>query len=441
MILLSHPTGNAAVRHAALGLHRAGLLGEFWTGLHLPIPNWANRWLPNGLSQDLQRRSFPEELRKKIRSHPWREATRLLAGRFGLGGLTHPNGGSCSLDAVHHSLDRQVARRLSESRFTGVYAYEQGAEHAFRTAREFNQLAIYEQTTGHWKSLQRVLDQEAQEQPEWAATLGARPEASALTERLDAELGLAHVVIVPTTFIKRTLEQSSVMRARVAVIPHGISPPVPSGALPERSPFHEHGRLRVLYVGALSQRKGIRYLFDAMTALGGSAELTLASRRANSGCAALDQHVSRCRQVAVHCQADVMRQMLRHDVLVCPSLFDPTSPEIALALAVGLPVIATPHTSGPDYITDGVEGFIVPVRSATALAEKLTLLHEQPDRLAEMGRAGKVRAADTPWQRYEQTVATRVNEGMALAGHGTSASFSPPLPIPPLPGVFPRERA
>jgi len=31
MILFSHPTGNANVRHAALGLNRAGLLGEFWT--------------------------------------------------------------------------------------------------------------------------------------------------------------------------------------------------------------------------------------------------------------------------------------------------------------------------------------------------------------------------------------------------------------------------
>jgi hypothetical protein len=50
----------------------------------------------------------------------------------------------------------------------------------------------------------------------------------ALTERSDTELGLAQVVIVPTTFIKRTLEQSAVMRARVAVIPHGIVPPLRS---------------------------------------------------------------------------------------------------------------------------------------------------------------------------------------------------------------------
>lgn len=440
MILLTHPTGHASVRHAALGLHRAGLLGEFWTGLNLPIPAWANRWLPAGLSQDLQRRSFPEELRRKIRSHPWREASRLLAGRLGLGTLTQPMNGACSLAAVSQALDRHVSRRLGESRFTGVYAFEQGAEVSFRAARELNQLAIYEQVTGHWKGWQRLFDEEAQVHPDWAATLGIRPELQALTERSDTELGLAHVVIVPTTFIKRTLEQSAVMRARVAVIPHGIAPPASVGNGGERTFLTDSGKLRVLYVGALSQRKGIRYLFDAVAALGGAVELTVASRRPAISCPALDQQLKQCRQVAVHSPADVLRQMQRHDVLVCPSLFDPTSAEIPLALSAGLPVIATPHTSGPDHLTDGVEGFIVPIRSAEAIAGRLALLRENPERLQAMSQAARARAVDTPWQRYEQTVATRVNEAMALAGHGTSSSFSPSLPTPQLPGVFPRER-
>lgn len=440
MILLTHPTGHASVRHAALGLHRAGLLGEFWTGLNLPIPAWANRWLPAGLSQDLQRRSFPEELRRKIRSHPWREASRLLAGRLGLGTLTQPMNGACSLDAVSQALDRHVSRRLGESRFTGVYAFEHGAEVSFRAAREFNQLAIYEQVTGHWKEWQRLFDEEADAHPDWAATLGARPELQALTERSDTELGLAQVVIVPTTFIKRTLEQSAVMRARVAVIPHGIVPSASITTLGERTPLTESGKLRVLYVGSLSQRKGIRYLFDAVNSLGGAVELTVASRRPAISCPALDQQLKQCRHVAVHSPADVLRQMQRHDVLVCPSLFDPTSAEIPLALSAGLPVIATPHTSGPDHLTDGVEGFIVPIRSADAIAGRLAMLRENPDRLRAMSRAARTRAADTPWLRYEQTVATRVNEAMALAGHGTSSSFSPSLPTPQLPGVFPRER-
>jgi starch synthase len=256
MILLTHPTGHASVRHAALGLHRAGLLGEFWTGLNLPIPAWANRWLPAGLSQDLQRRSFPEELRRKIRSHPWREASRLLAGRLGLGTLTQPMNGACSLDAVSQALDRHVSRRLGESRFTGVYAFEHGAEVSFRAARELNQLAIYEQVTGHWKEWQRLFDEEADAHPDWAATLGARPELQALTERSDTELGLAQVVIVPTTFIKRTLEQSAVMRARVAVIPHGIVPSASITTLGERTPLTESGKLRVLYVGVSLAAQG-----------------------------------------------------------------------------------------------------------------------------------------------------------------------------------------
>ena len=35
----------------------------------------------------------------------------------------------------------------------------------------------------------------------------------------------------------------------------------------------------------------------------------------------------------------------------------------------GLVVITTPHTGGPDVIADGVDGFLVPIRSAEAIEE------------------------------------------------------------------------
>jgi len=436
MILLTHPTGNANVRHAALGLHRAGLLGEFWTGIHLPAPAWVHRLLPDRLGDFLQRRSFPEELRHKIHTQPWREATRLLAKRLGLGPLTASSGGVCSLNAVSHALDRQVSRRLGEARFTGVYAYENGAELAFRSARDLNQLAIYERCSGHWRAARAIFEEEATRQPEWAPTLTAPIEATGMNERSDTELSLANVVIVPNTFIKRTLEQSAVMRARVAVVPHGVTE---HGALAPFSPRRRNGeRLQVLFVGPFTQRKGLSYLFEALRGLERAVELTVIGRLPAQSCAALERNLAAVRRVDVSTKADLARQMQRFDVLVCPSLFDASSLELSLALAVGLPVIATTHTAAPDLITDNVEGCVIPIRSSAAIAERLLSLHREPDRLAEMSRACHRRAEECSWQRYETTVATRVADAMALSGHGTSASFSQPVAAPQLPGVFPR---
>jgi hypothetical protein len=51
MILFSHPMGNANVRHAALGLHRAGLLGEFWTCVHYRETPFLRRVVPGALAR------------------------------------------------------------------------------------------------------------------------------------------------------------------------------------------------------------------------------------------------------------------------------------------------------------------------------------------------------------------------------------------------------
>ena len=63
-----------------------------------------------------------------------------------------------------------------------------------------------------------------------------------------------------------------------------------------------------------------------------------------------------------------------HDVFVFPSLFEGFGLVLLEAMAMGLPMITTAHTAGPDLLEDGKEGFIVPIRSAEAIAEKLTWL-------------------------------------------------------------------
>ncbi|HEY9654884.1 MAG TPA: glycosyltransferase [Crinalium sp.] len=59
------------------------------------------------------------------------------------------------------------------------------------------------------------------------------------------------------------------------------------------------------------------------------------------------------------------------------------------AMAMGLPVVSTRHGGIPELVEDGISGFLVPERDAEALAEKLRLLIEQPDRWVAMGQAGR----------------------------------------------------
>lgn len=64
------------------------------------------------------------------------------------------------------------------------------------------------------------------------------------------------------------------------------------------------------------------------------------------------------------------------------------------AMAMGLPVISTPHGGIPELIEDGISGFLVPERDADAIAEKLSYLIEHPEVWPQMGQVGRAQVEE-----------------------------------------------
>jgi glycosyltransferase involved in cell wall biosynthesis len=410
MILFTHPTGNANVRHAALGLRRAGLLGEFWTCLDYRGAGGLGRLLPRGLVSQLQRRTYPAELKSCIRTRPAREMARLLASRLNLPRLVRHETGMFSVDAVYHALDRAVAARLRRGDFQGVYAYEDGAEQAFRAAAARGLKKLYDQPIGHWRAARTLLLEEAALEPAWAATLIGNDDSEEKTARKDAELGLADVVFAASSFTRRTLEASGTLKAPVVVIPYG-APARPASVVPP-APRAPGEKLRVLFVGGLSQRKGLSYLFAAARTLAGAIELTVIGAKPPVECAVLDRELAGVRWIPSCPHAGILAEMAAHDVFVFPSLFEGFGLVLLEAMAMGLPIVTTPHTAGPDLIADGVEGYIVPIRSAAAIVERLERLRREPELRQAMGARARARAAEFTWESYERRLAAGVRAAL-----------------------------
>ena len=407
MILFSHPTGNANVRHAALGLNRAGLLGEFWTCINHQPEGTLERLLPAGLKQQLARRSFPPELQPRLHAYPFLEYGRLLSGRAGLGYLSRHEKGPLSVDAVYRSLDRRVRRRLrSMTHFSGVYAYEDGAADTFREAKQHGLPTLYDLPIGYWRAARDLLIEEAEREPEWSSTLIGNDDSPAKTARKDEELALADTVYVASSFTLRTLSSAPAFRAKVEVIPYG-APPRPQNA-PARTQRDPTGPLRAIFVGSLGQRKGLSYLFRACRALGRGVELTVIGTPPLLHCPVLEQALKQVRWIPSCPHAQVLTEMAAHDVFVFPSLFEGFGLVLLEAMAMGLPILTTSHTAGPDLIDDGREGFIVPIRSAEAIAEKLELLRSNRTLAGEMGKKATRRAAAFTWASYEERLAASV---------------------------------
>jgi glycosyltransferase involved in cell wall biosynthesis len=100
--------------------------------------------------------------------------------------------------------------------------------------------------------------------------------------------------------------------------------------------------------------------------------------------------------------------MREHDILVFPSLFEGFGMVILEAMSQGMVVLATEHTAAPDIISNGVDGYIIPLRSSTSIAETILKLHDDRDLLASVAAAAQMKAETFTWLQYEQEVVRAV---------------------------------
>jgi len=410
MILLSHPIGSEFVREALVAFDRAGMLSEFWTAISWNSKSPLNRALPQSLRELFERRSFPESVRNRTHTAPLREAIRLFAGAAGF--HSRHETGTFSIDAVFRELDKKVAAHLhridppsqsagpartygAASNVRAIYAYEDGALESFRVAADRGLHRMYDLPIGYWRVGQKIFTEEKELEPEWAPTLTGTLDSTEKLSRKDDELRLATRVIVASTFTKKTLSEAQ-CTAKIDIVPYG-APAALSNEIAKPS-----RQLKVLFAGSLGQRKGLSYLLKAIEMLKGNAELTLLGRKAATGCAPLESAVKKYRWLPTLSHAAVLREMHSHDVLVLPSLFEGFGLVILEAMAQGTVAITTEHTAGPDVIESGNDGFIVPIRSAAAIAEKLELLRSDPERLMAMKVAAKAKAQSLEWESYRR---------------------------------------
>lgn len=410
-VLISHLTGNANVRHAALALQQAELLEEFTTSIAVFPGTIAEKVgaLP-GLGE-LKRRMYPAALHPFTRCHPFREVVRSLAPRLWLSGLIKHETGFASVDECFRSIDRNVAGRLKDSAAHAIYAYEDGALESFRAAKQCSKTCLYDLPIGYWRAGRAIMSEEGERRPEWIPTMQGLIDSDAKLARKDEELRLADAIVVASSFTKSTLSAAPFPIAPVEVIPYGAPTSVDPGqaVTRERNP---NSPLRILFVGGLSQRKGIADLLEAVVPLGRHVELTIIGRGSLGVCKPLDDALAANRYIPSLPHAEILREMHEHDVFVFPSLFEGFGLVILEAMAQGLPVITTSHTAGPDVIRDGEGGFIVSIRDPQAITAKLDFLLCNPTALHDMKNAARTRAAEFTWEAYRRRLADWVRSAV-----------------------------
>jgi len=408
-ILLAHPSGNQFFRHLAQAFQRAGMLGELCTCIDWRGGGWRDALVPRGVATELGRRSFSRELGVPVASHPWREVARLVSGKLGCRRLTRHETGPFSVDAVYRDFDRWVAGRLTAAPGAGmVYAYEDAAEATFSAAKARGWRCVYDLPIAHWATSRRLLAEEAARLPEWEPTLVGTRDSPGKLARKERELALADVVVCPSRFVAESLPQAAREGKRIVVAPFGS--PAAGGQVRTSAPA---GKLRVLFAGSMSQRKGLADLFATMRGLRRSDVELVVLGSPVAAPAFYRRMLADFTYEPPRPHEAVLALMRTCDILCLPSIVEGRALVVQEALSCGLPAIITANTGADDAVEEGRSGFVVPIRSPEAIAEKIAWFAEHRAAWPEFSRAAQAAAARFTWTAYGETI---VDALLALDG-------------------------
>lgn len=414
-VVLSHPTGNAFVRATAKGFLDSDMLLQFHTAIASFPGTPLDRLGYFGSFSEIHRRRFDVSLKNKTQIWPWKELFRLLAGRAGWEKLTTHEKGLFSVDAVYQHLDRKVASQLKTAKNKGasaIYAYEDGALSSFVRARQLGMQCLYDLPIGYWRTARQLMEIERRNRPEWAMTILGFSDSVEKLNRKDEELKLADHIIVASKFTAETLRNFPGILPPIDVVPYAF----PEVGTPKVYHTLKGRKLKLLFVGGLSQRKGIANLFEAVEKFKDHVELTLVGYKVVEGCSILDRSLAKHKWIPSLPHRKILELMREHDVLLFPSLFEGFGLVITESMSQGTPVITTERTAGPDFITHNENGWLVEAGSTNAIEVAIQDLLLDPSQIKKSGRAAMETASQRPWEKYslELVNAIRKSEKVLL---------------------------
>ncbi len=407
--LLSHPTINANWRNLALAIAEGDALAEFHTTLAWSRQLLVGLPLNDRIRLEMSRREVDPRVGSKLVLHPVREIGRILINRLQQTALKRPRS-AVSIENIYRSLDRTVAKRLDQSnRLSGVISGEDGCFEIFRVASRHGIKKFYELPIGYYQSARKIILDEEELCPEFASLLPGVDDSAEKLERKKMEAEMADKILVPSEFVRTSLLDSGVDAKKLYLNSYGTDTSLAAREWPSK----RSGPLRLLFVGGIHQRKGIGYLLRAVKKLGRrDVTLTLLGTLPENRdpINAYREHFNYLKPMP---QEMVKREIRRHDVLVLPSLLEGFALVILEAMAAGIPVIVTENTGARPVVRDGIDGFMIPIRSVDSLMENIIWAADHHQDLAEMGANARRRAEEFSWERYRDGIRKVIKENLA----------------------------
>jgi glycosyltransferase involved in cell wall biosynthesis len=202
-------------------------------------------------------------------------------------------------------------------------------------------------------------------------------------------------MIVGSQYMRQMLLKNDFDESRIHLVPYfskfdsfakgeQIAAPKPSGL-----PILERP-LELLFAGQAVAGKGLHVLMEALVGLAGNWRLTVVAEgptmgKVHSICEA-GILTNRVTFKAWMPQSELVNLYRQADLLIIPSVWDDPGPLVGLeAMSMGTPVLGFPVGGIPDYIIDGITGFLTREVSVTGLRQGLERAIAKASSLQDMG--------------------------------------------------------
>jgi len=280
-----------------------------------------------------------------------------------------------------------------------------------RRARRRGILTMVEAVNSHVLTQQKILQEEHR-----LIGIPWRPFHVRETRRRILEYTEAERILVPSEFVRRSFVEQGIPPQQLVKVPYRAGArPTRGGVLTARP--DRAGPFRILFVGSVAPRKGVRYLIEAFRQFRHpEKELSLVGPVASpSGLEGISI------PPGVHFKGVLKGEALDHayrgaSLFCLPTLEEGLALVLAEALGHGLPVVTTRNSGAEDLFTDGEGGVMTEIRDVAAMRAAFERCADDPEWFLRLRQAAALRAGELERSRGEESLLVRALQGLEIGG-------------------------
>jgi glycosyltransferase involved in cell wall biosynthesis len=329
--------------------------------------------------------SYPEFVVKRFDVGDSRVRSFALQGiaAKGLGWMNSRAAYGLAEPRLHAVFGRWAAKQIGHGQWDVIYCWSGISEELLRAHGITRGATLLMRGSAHIRTQASILEDEERR----TGTPLDRP-SPWMIQREEREYQLAHKIVVLSRFAYESFLRHNVPEDKLLLLPLGVNCEAfrPTAEVIQRrcERIRAGARLRVLYVGTMSFRKGMWDAGQLVRDVGDRFEFhfvgpALSEVRDLMAAVSLRAHV-----MPKQPQHELPRAYAEGDLFFFPTLEDGFAVVLSQAQASALPILVTANCGGPDIIREGETGWVLPIRSPESFSQRLFWCDTHRNELAEM---------------------------------------------------------